>query len=40
MQRVSVVLELAVIIEWRRSFDLEGECVQQDEFHLSDIPAQ
>jgi hypothetical protein len=40
MQRVSEVLELAVIIEWRRSFDLECECGQKDKFLLGDIPAQ
>jgi hypothetical protein len=40
MQRISEALKLAVIVEWGRSFVLEGECTQKQEFFFAHIPTQ
>jgi hypothetical protein len=40
MQRISEALKLAVIIEWGRSFVLEGQRTQKQKFFFAHIPTQ
>ena len=40
MKRVSEVLQLPIVIEWRRSFSRESQCLEKLDFLLGRIAAE